>query len=45
MKINDTDYANGLCICFDCADVHTCAYRSRYARQCNSFVKKHKAKK
>lgn len=38
MKTITQDQFNmGACLCFECADVHTCDYRSRYARNCGHF--------
>lgn len=35
--ITQKQYADGLCVCFDCKLVNICEYRSRYATRCAAF--------
>lgn len=37
-KVNPQDFADGDCICFYCADVNECEYRSRYFCECGHFT-------
>lgn len=35
--ITRDQFNNGACLCFECEDVRTCEYRSRYATKCGHF--------
>lgn len=43
--ISKKEYADGMCVCFDCTAVHDCEWRSRYATKCAIFEKYKKLRK